>query len=118
MSRAVDRWQPRYIDNQPVANGATLTGTTLQLDAASGLSVQVLCSGGAAGSVNIDCTNQDGTGLNFVTPTTQTVAANGSLYLSFGPADQATVFAQMRVRFVASAAGNVTVATNIRRAYP
>jgi len=115
MPRLCDRWQPTYLPTQGITNGATVQGALLLLDGAAAVTVQIVLSGGAAGTLYVDATNDDAQGANFVTPTSQTVAANSSAFLSYTLTDQVTGFAQMRVRFVASAAGNVKVATNIRR---
>jgi len=115
MSRC-DNWQTPYLANTAVTASQTVIGGWLFLDGAAGFSVQIQAMNGAAGTVYIDATNYHGAATTtFVTPTNQPVAANGTTFLSFGPADQATVFAQMRVRFVSSAAGNIQIATVIRR---
>lgn len=118
MSFRSDGWLPHYIDKATVASGGTVTGAWVFQNAASGVSVQVVCAGGAAGSLNIDCCNQDGHPQTYITTVTQAVPANGTGYFSFSLTDQLTSFARMRCRFTATAGGNVTVALNIRRVIP
>lgn len=117
MPRFCDRWQKDYLPTQAIANGATLVGPIVTLDGSSAVTVQVVTSNSGAGTVYVDATNDDGAGATFVTTPAagQSVAANSTGFLSYTLTDQLTGFAQMRVRFVASAAGNVRVATNVRR---
>lgn len=118
MSYRNDGWLPKYIDAAPVTNGATITGDPLLLNAAAGVSIQVICTGGAAGTLNVDASNQDGRPSVYATPTSQAITANGTAYFTYALADPVTSFARMRCRFVATAGGNVTVAVNIRRTVP
>lgn len=117
MSYRSDGWLPHYIDTLPTATGATQAGQWLLLNGAIGISVQVALFQGAAGTLYIDATNLDDQSI-FVTPTTQTITANGTGYFTFSMTDQVTSFAQMRCRFVATAGGNIEVAVNIRRTIP
>jgi len=109
-----DQHVPSHI-NSAVTSSQTLTGDEIQLYACTGVTIQTACTNGAAGTVYVDITNQQGTSPAWVQTTSATVAANGTALLNFSQVDQLTSMHKMRCRFTSTAAGNVQVSVNGRR---
>lgn len=116
--RDIDRSLARYADNQALTNGVPWTGDLLPLFGTQAISVQCAASNGAAGTVYIDGTNQDGVNGIFLAAANTTVAANGTSYQTFTLTDPITSMRACRLRFVPTASGNVTISINLRRIFP
>lgn len=117
MTWRADNNQDKYINNASVAASGTTTGEKFLMTGCLGLSVQCIATGGAAGTLFVEGTNQQGNAATVTWGAAQSVsvAANGSAYMNFSLADQLTGMHAVRCRFVSSAAGNVTVSINARR---
>ena len=115
MSFRSDLTKPDYINNAAVTNGTTLVGDKVILYGAQGLSLQIIATNGAAGSLIIEGTNQFGVNATYGAAQTIAVSANGTAFASFALSDQLLVMHAIRCRFVPSASGNLSVAYNIRR---
>ena len=105
---------PSYIQ-ATVAGNEWLLGEFTDNNGAVGLSVQCVTSNGAAGTIYLDGTNQNGTTPAWVNTFNQPVGPNQTVIITNSLIDDVTAMARYRCRFVASAAGNVRVSVNSRR---
>jgi len=114
MSLGLDRWIPTYADH--VAVTANFIGETVLLDGASGASVQAVSSDTAVGTVYIEGTNQPGSqNQQWYPASNMALSAGGTAYATFTLSDPLTALHAMRVRFVATTPGTITLALNVRR---
>jgi hypothetical protein len=109
-----DHSLPAYLQQTGLANGATLTGPPTLLNGCLALNLHVISANGCTGTLYLDGTNQDAGQINWVTPTTQACAANQQLVLSYSLEDNITSMHRFRIRFVASAPGDIIIAVNLR----
>lgn len=103
----------------------TYTSSGIPLSGTMALSFQVVCTNGAAGTLYIDGSNQPipsrsnqlaSNATQFWTNcSSQVLTANQQAILNYTLTDQITSMHNVRVRFVASAAGTVLVSINARR---
>lgn len=113
--RDVDRPFYKYADTVAVTNGNTWTGDQILLFGTQALNVQCVASNGAAGTLYIDGSNQDGMACSYVSPSNVAVSANGSSTMNFSLTDAITSMRVCRLRFVPTASGNVRIDLNLRR---
>lgn len=116
--RDIDRSIIKYADTVAVTNGVQWQGDTFAPFGAMAMSVQCVASNGAAGTLYIDGTNQDGVAGSYVSPANVAVSANGQSLMNFSLTDAVLAMRAVRLRFVPSASGNVRIDINLRRIFP
>lgn len=101
--------------SQTVTSSQTLVGADIELIGAMGLSVQTICTNGAAGTLYVDGSNQLGTTATWQNITSQTLTANQTAILNYSLIDSIMSMYKARLRFVSTATGNLVVSANARR---
>lgn len=109
-----DNHVPEYMKNIDVDGTSTAVGPTEYLSGATAVTVQVICTEGAGGQVYVDGTNQPGKGAKWMMLTSNPVSVNGVTYVAYNANDALTNMHAMRVRFVSTSAGKLTIAVNMR----
>lgn len=109
-----DHSLPGYIVKTGLQSGDTVTGDSNLLNGCLALNIHIISANGCAGTFYLDGTNLDAKPLSWVTPTTQSIAANQQLVLAYSLEDNITSMHRFRCRFVASAPGDITIAINLR----
>lgn len=119
----LDTYIPDFAPGVAVTSGVTWVGPLLPLHGAAGVSIQVLCTNGAAGSLTIGPSNFEAVPAviqsNGLPPlrngSTLSVSANGSGDLSYVMSSAQTFWKSLTFTFAPTASGNLYIAINVRR---
>ena len=127
MAQRTDTYIPDYVNNVAVTTGAPYVGSYIPLYGSNGLTIHIVSTNGAAGTLYVWGTNFQGNpnpavqqpnapGMGVQTgQLSAALAANSSAVIPVTPTNTLAMCAGCYIYFSPSASGNIFIAVNIRR---